>query len=286
MNVPRSILSKTNVSTSTQSTSMQDTGKFRSNDKDKFYTKPSVAITCVAELTKHAVGTWIEPSAGSGAFVDAVKHPVVAMDIEPGREGITKQDFLTWSSPHTECTVFGNPPFGRQSTLARKFIKHASTFADVIGFILPRSFTKPSMQKAFPLEFHLVHESPVEKDSFLVNDKPYDVQCIFQIWKRMETQRVIPPAPEIEWAYVKKSEPHDIAVRRVGVYAGRCMRPDDSLSVQSHYFIKLPAGADIDAIIKHVCRNEFPSNTTGPRSLSKGEINSVLVDCVAVAQTP
>jgi len=255
---------------------MQDTGKFRSNDKDKFYTKPSVAVTCVAELKKHAVGTWIEPSAGSGAFVDAVGRHVIAMDIEPGRDGITKQDFLTWTSPHTHCTVFGNPPFGRQATLARKFIKHAATFADVIGFILPRSFMKPSMQKAFPLEFHLVHESPIEKDAFLVNDVAYNVPCVFQIWKRMETDRVIPIEAETEWTYVKKTEPYDIAIRRVGVYAGKCVLPNDALSVQSHYFIKLPDNADVPTIVDYICKNEFPSNTTGPRSLSKGEVNAAL----------
>ena len=264
---------------------MQDTGKFRLNDKDKFYTKPSVATACVAELTKHAVGTWIEPSAGSGAFVDAAKREVIAMDIEPGREGITQRDFLTWTSPYTQCTVFGNPPFGRQATLARKFIRHAASFAAVIGFILPRSFMKPSMQKAVPLEFHLVHESPIDANAFIVNGAPYDVPCVFQVWKRMEVQRAVPVEAETEWIYVKKSEPHDIAIRRVGVYAGKCMRPDDSLSVQSHYFIKLPDGADVAAIIDYICKKEFPSNTTGPRSLSKGEINAVLVDCVGAEAT-
>jgi hypothetical protein len=260
---------------------MQDTGKFRVNLNDKFYTKPSVANLCVSELKKHAVGTWIEPSAGSGAFVDAVGHKIVAMDIDPGRDGIVKQDFLTWTSPYTECTVFGNPPFGRQSTLARKFIKHASTFASVIAFILPRSFTKPSMQKAFPLDFHLVYETELEKDSFIVNDKSYDVPCVFQIWKRMNHQREVHIESDVEWMYVKKNEPYDIAIRRVGVYAGKCMLPDDSLSFQSHYFIKLPDGNNIDEIIDYVCKNKFPSNTTGPRSLSKSEINSVLSECVA-----
>ena len=263
---------------------MQDTGKFRSNDRDKFYTKSSVAAACVRELEKHAVGVWIEPSAGSGAFVDTTDRSVVAMDIEPAREGILQQDFLTWTSPYTECTLFGNPPFGRQSSLARKFIRHGSTFADVIGFILPRSFTKPSMQRAFPLEFHLVHESPVEENAFLVNGQSHNVPCVFQIWKRMGVPRAVPVEVDTTWTYVKKTEPHDIAIRRVGVYAGRCLRPDESLSAQSHYFIRLPEGSDVTVIVDHVSKNVFPSNTTGPRSLSKAEINAVLSECVA--QTP
>jgi hypothetical protein len=262
---------------------MQDTGKFRSNEMDKFYTKPSVASMCIDELKKHAIGTWIEPSAGSGAFVDAVDHEVIALDIEPGRNDIVKQDFLTWVSPYTHCTVFGNPPFGRQSTLARKFIKHASTFADVIGFILPRSFSKPSMQKAFPLEFHLVSEIPIEKDAFLVNGLPYNVPCVFQVWKRMEQERTLPVLEKRQWSYVKKSDLHDIAVRRVGVYAGKCMLPDESLSVQSHYFIKLPDGNNTEAVVEHLCNTVFPTNTTGPRSLSKDEINVVLDECVVTS---
>lgn len=255
---------------------MQDTGKFRTNDKDKFYTKSSVARACVDELRQHAIGQWIEPSAGSGAFVDAAEREVISMDIEPGREDIQRQDFLTWVSPHSHCTVFGNPPFGRQSTLARRFIKHAAAFADVIGFILPRSFMKPSMQRAFPLEFHLIKEMSIESDAFLVNDRPYNVPCVFQIWKRMDVPREVQMHLDTPWTYVKKEAPHDIAIRRVGAYAGRCMRPDASLSVQSHYFIKLPEGAEVDLIILKVSAHVFPTNTTGPRSLSKHEINSAL----------
>ena len=137
------------------------------------------------------------------------------------------------------------------------------------------------MQKAFPLEFHLIHESSIEKDAFLVNGLPYDVPCVFQIWKRMETPRSVPLKEKTEWTYVKKSEPYDIAIRRVGVYAGRCMLPSETLSVQSHYFVKLPEGNNIDKIVDHICKNKFPSNTTGPRSLSKSEINSVLSECVS-----
>jgi hypothetical protein len=176
--------------------------------------------------------------------------------------------------------VFGNPPFGRQSILARKFIKHATTFADVIGFILPRSFTKPSMQRAFPLDFHLVSEIPIEKDAFLVNGLPYNVPCVFQVWKRMEVERILPVLEDRQWIYVKKTEPHDIAVRRVGVYAGKCMLPDQTLSEQSHYFIKLPNGNNPEDVVEHLCNKVFPSNTTGPRSLSKDEINVVLDECV------
>ena len=44
--------------------------------------------------------------------------------------------------------VIGNPPFGRQSSLAIKFIKKSCSFSDTISFILPKSFKKDSMKKS------------------------------------------------------------------------------------------------------------------------------------------
>ena len=255
---------------------MQDTGKFRTNEKDQFYTTPDVATVCVADLMPHAIGAWIEPSAGTGSFVTAANGQVIAMDIDPKGPGIQTQNFLEWTPPPGQYTVYGNPPFGRQSVLARKFIKHSAAFAEVIAFILPRSFSKPSMQRAFPLHFHLVSERMLEKDSFVVNGKSYNVPCVFQVWKKLENERPNPRREVVPWTYVKKFARHSIAVRRVGVNAGRCMLPSTTLSIQSHYFILLPVTMSVDGVIAHLNAHTFPSNTTGPRSLSKPEINSVL----------
>ena len=251
---------------------MQDTGVLR-NTIDQFYTHSEVAAECIAELRKYAIGQWIEPSAGTGSFL---VEGAIGMDIEPKADGILTQNFLTWQSPYMGCTVYGNPPFGRQSKLARQFIKHAATFADIIAFILPRSFTKPSMQKAFPLKFHLLSELIIRDNAFIVNGKPYNVPCVFQIWRRREINRTIEPELLCPWDYVKKSDDYDVAIRRVGVNAGRCLLPDDELSAQSHYFVKFPYEFDTDDLIEFMNNHEFPSNTTGPRSLSKFEINCAL----------
>lgn len=262
---------------------MQDTGKFRTNEKDQFYTVPEVAASCVTELVPHAIGTWIEPSAGTGAFVTAAKRHVIAMDIDPKADGIQTQDFLSWHPPQGQYTVFGNPPFGRQSVLARKFIKHAASFADVIGFILPRSFSKPSMQRAFPLHFHLVSERVLVENSFVVNHESYNVPCVFQVWKKQDTERPTVVKEDVPWTYVKRDVPHTIAVRRVGANAGRCMMPSDTLSIQSHYFILLPETMNVKDVVAYLNAHVFPHNTTGPRSLSKPEINSVLGEYAAAS---
>ena len=265
---------------------MQDTGKFRTNDKDQFYTCPKVAKTCIESVLKELPYTrqalWIEPSAGAGAFYQSLTEPIkkIALDIDPKGPNIQKADFLTWQAPPQPAVYFGNPPFGRQGSLARKFLAHAGKSAQVMAFILPRSFMKPSMQTSIPLLFHLVHEKELEKNSFLVNEKPYDVPCVFQIWERRSSPRVLEEKVVASgYTYTKESD-WDMAIRRVGGLAGKAFLPGcEKLSSQSHYFIKfdpvLPK-EKIEEIQKKLCSHEFPSNTTGPRSLSQSEVNCVL----------
>jgi hypothetical protein len=79
--------------------------------------------------------------------------------------------------------------------------------------------------------------------------------------------------------YVKSTEACHIAFRRVGGLAGRCYKVDDTpLSAQSHYFIRLNADVQCNAerIIAQINRHTFPSNTIGPRSLSKSEASTVI----------
>ncbi len=262
----------------------QDVGKFRTNSKDQFYTKPAVAATCVTSLIDHypcaAEYLWVEPSAGAGAFLQAIPEHIerIGIDIEPAAPSILKADFLEWTyNSSKKCVVIGNPPFGRQSALAKAFIKRAATFATLIAFILPKSFVKPSMARAFPLQFHCKYSVELEADSFTVNGESYDVPCVFQIWEKCDKARelkaVVEPAG---FQYVKGAEEYDIAFRRVGALAGRCYRAGGAYSVQSHYFLKLDDTSRAEEVIKKVNEHEFPSNTVGPRSLSKGEVNEVL----------
>jgi len=115
-----------------------------------------------------------------------------------------------------------------------------------------------------------------------VNKDVYDVPCVFQIWlkkneRRELDEKVLPSG----FTYVKSNETYHMAFRRVGVYAGKSYLNDATntqFSQQSHYFLAfdekyLPNLQKIkDAINNHT----FPSNTVGPRSLSKGEANQVI----------
>jgi hypothetical protein len=299
----------------------QDTGKYRTNTKDQFYTSPHVAKKCIEilisvlrdpemhpQVLPLSSYLWVEPSAGNGAFLNSIPdtYDKIGIDIEPGLEAdasILKQDFLTWVLPpqppktnKKPVIIFGNPPFGRQSSLAKAFIAHSCKIAStyIIAFILPRSFVKPSMSCAVESHFHCIHSSDVERNAFVLGGSggdggdgggtTYDVPCVFQIWQKRSVPRIVPEKiTEKGFQYVKGKDPHDIVIRRVGVYAGRCYinsHDETEYSFQSHYFIKLDeqfvAAQHIKKIVEKVNAHVFPTNTTGPRSLSKPEINIVL----------
>lgn len=268
----------------------QDTGKFRKNTKDQYYTKSSVAKKCVdkiyASIPQSEMYQWIEPSAGNGVFLKILPNTFdkIGIDLEPKSADIQQGNFLDWTPISQKKRIFyGNPPFGRQGSLAKSFIKHAAEYADIIAFILPRSFVKPSMSRAFPLKFHCIHSEELEKNAFEVNNVEYDVPCVFQIWVKKDTERALEPAILAEgFTYVKVDKPFDIAFKRVGGQAGKCYPfitdAAAKYNYQYYYYFKLDdeytpfTQKIIDLINAHV----FPSNTVGMRSLSKTEANLVL----------
>jgi hypothetical protein len=259
----------------------QDTGKYRTNTKDQFYTKECVAQSCIQHIQQllpiASNYLWIEPSAGNGAFLRNIPFEKIGLDIDPKSEDILKQDYLTWVPPATDSIVVGNPPFGRQSSLAKAFISKSCKYAKAIAFILPKSFTKPSMYNAFDLKFHLIYSVDLEKNAFVLNGSAYDVPCVFQLWQKMDIDRQVEEKINpVGFDYVKQNDSYHIAFRRVGGLAGKCYPKGKTFSDQSHYFIQLKDAAYTDQMIEKINQHTFPSNTVGPRSISKQETNAVL----------
>lgn len=270
-----------------KSEKQQDTGKFRTNMKDQFYTHENVAKFCIDLIINSVPDAstylWVEPSAGNGSFLHNIPNSFekIGLDLEPKAHTILKQDYLTWiPPPNKTIIVFGNPPFGRQSSLAKAFIVKSCKFAKIIAFILPKSFIKPSMYNAFDLKFHLLHSVELEKNSFIINGANYDVPCVFQIWNKTTINRKIEEKiTPYGFEYVKANTIYHIAFRRVGANAGKCYKNNgQKFSAQSHNFIKLNTAyvCIIDNIIEKINNVTFPSNTLGPRSLSQSEANVVI----------
>jgi predicted RNA methylase len=264
----------------------QDTGKFRISKKEQFYTNELVAKECVKKILELIPNTkeylFIEPSAGNGVFMKQLSgHNIIGIDLDPKHTSIIKGDYLEWTPTQVQKRiVFGNPPFGSQSCLAKAFIKHSCKFADYIAFILPKSFMKPSMYRAFDSNFHCIYTEELPKNCFEVNGEAYDVPCIFVIYEKRSEERSLDEKVEaVGFSYVKTQKESDITFRRVGGNAGKAYDSGgDAYSNQAHNFIKLDPTyvSKKKEIIEKICSHKFPSNTVGPRSLSKSEANSVI----------
>lgn len=61
--------------------------------------------------------TYLEPSAGAGAFLNFLPK-YIALDIAPENENILKQDYLDYTNDKNDFITIGNPPFGKRSLLA------------------------------------------------------------------------------------------------------------------------------------------------------------------------
>lgn len=257
------------------------------NTIDKFFTNDITCKNCLQYILQNInidkeQDIIIEPSAGNGSFLKIIKllcKNYIFMDIEPEHKEIVKQDFLTFDFSNIKgkfrkIHIIGNPPFGRQSSDAIKFIKRCSKFADTISFILPKSFKKESLQNRVPLNYHCIFQIDLETNSFLVNDKEYNVPCVFQIYYKKNYLRKIKEKLEpLNYKFVKKNDNPDISFRRVGVKAG-FVSSDLNKSHESHYFIRFDNNDNLDEITLKLNKLDFceKDNTVGPKSISKQEL--------------
>jgi predicted RNA methylase len=266
-------------------TSTQRKGLTR-NTLDKYYTKAQVVEQCLS-LVQETISIKdndivIEPSAGNGAFISGIKALTSRYrfyDLEPEHNEVVKRDYLLYDfqvdNPGTTGRIhlICNPPFGRQSSLALKFIKKSCEFCDTISFILPKSFKKDSLKAKVPLHFHLLYEGDLPDKSFLVNQEEHNVPCIFQIWEKKDNPRAVPELLKPKgFKFVKQDESPDISFRRVGVNAGVIDINTSGKSIQSHYFIKFKS-SEVEKILQRLSTISYDfNNTVGARSISKQEL--------------
>lgn len=250
------------------------TKKRNAGNLDKFYTNQGIVNHILKTLNLDEYETIIEPSAGDGSFSSKIEK-CIAYDISPESQNIIKADFLELeldTNPSTTL-ILGNPPFGKQSSLALKFIKKSCLHADTVAFILPKSFKKKSYKDRIPLTHTCIFEEDLPNNAFLVNGEEYAVPTVFQIWKKLELPRIKEPKKTTEdFIFCKKSENPDIAIRRVGWYAGKVFESIDQ-TVSSFYFIKCKKSKkEIITLLSSISWDNIKNNTVGIKSISKGEI--------------
>ena len=230
---------------------------------DKYYTKKNIVKYCIKIIKKYLkINKYndliIEPSAGNGSFIEYIKkicNNNIYLDIKPENKEIIKQNYLNYNpkkilKKYNKIHIIGNPPFGRQSSLAIKFIKKSCLFCDSFSFILPKSFKKESLKNKIPLNFHLLVEKDLPEYSFIVDKKDYNVPCIFQIWikKSKERNKNIKQISKY-FIFVKKNDNPDISIRRIGTNAGKIYENIKEKNSNSHYFIKIRKNYNKNKII-------------------------------------
>ena len=224
----------------------------------------------------------IEPSAGTGNFSKYLPN-VISYDIAPEGPDIIQADWLKLNKDifkqYKNILICGNPPFGEQNKLAIAFFNESAKIANTIAFILPRSFKKDSIQNRLSLNFKLKQELDLEDCSFyLKNEKNIKVPCVFQVWEKTNIVRD-PVKLKIEtdlFSFTTKDNA-DFRVQRVGGNAGKASF-DLTKSPSSNYFIKNNTQLDNQDFVNFINTLIFPSieYTVGPKSLSKGELISII----------
>lgn len=280
--------------------------------RDKYYTCQAGVDKAIGELTGELEGVEVvvEPSAGGGAFLEklvaaAPGATILAYDIEPGdqaagRPVIEALDFLNDEGrvaadiAGRPAIVVGNPPYGRNSALAIKFINHCAVSLPSVtrvAFILPRSFLKPSIQqriRGFVLEKSL--ELTAAEFTFEDHENgagtPRKVPSCFQVWRRGQP----PPRPVVTapagWQFTKLTEPYCLEVVRAGGSAGKAFLPAARRPAVANYFIRLDdphAAAIVVATVnaRHAELATACGQTTAARSLAKPPLVELLNQVVA-----
>ena len=189
--------------------------------KDQYYTKPHIAAQCyqrfgeVAKKLRVDLSRYhfIEPSAGCGWFYDLLPaERRIGIDLDPkATDGIGAKlithDYLTWSPKDAgRYVVIGNPPFGLRGHLALQFINHSYSFADMVAFILPPLFNSDG--KGVPAKrvrgYQLAHTENLPTDAFQYPDgRLVAVSSIFQVWTKINTERIKITKPKTCKQYIK-----------------------------------------------------------------------------------
>ena len=155
-----------------------DSNKF----KDAYFTKPSDVEWCYKKLEAlygDLTGkTALEPACGSGVFVKAAPQMVwTTNELFPEfSQGMTHDFGLDFakgdrSAFGTYDFVIGNPPYGKASTLARKFLLNALEHSSVVAMVLPKALRRhTAWDKYFPDDCKVVCEEDIPTQSFDLPD--------------------------------------------------------------------------------------------------------------------
>lgn len=164
----------------------------------------------------------------------------------------------------------GNPPYGKNSSLALKFLNLGAELADNVLFVIPRTFRKPSLVNRVDPHLHLVSDETVEdeafRDSIITCKQHWEVRDNKR--QRIETLSI---HSDFEFTTVDKA---DFAVGRVGGGpTAKVFTNPKERSASSHYYVKALTEGVVDRFVElYPLLRESAQDTVGCPSLSKHDI--------------
>ena len=261
----------------------------KSKELDQFYTNPDYAKVFLDKVDQHLgldnFDRIIEPSAGTGSFFNLLdKNKRVGLDLEPKADGVIKMDFFDFDYNQyrgEKILTLGNPPFGKNASLAQKFFNRSAIYSDAIAFLIPRTFRKASMINRLDRNFHCIFDETVPENQFVFENKPYDVWCAGQIWQKKENKRdkikIYKLNDVKDFFEIVSPAQSEFAIQRVGGGAGTIKTENyKSFSPLSHYFIK-PKHPQVLDIFKECDFESVKYDTAGNPSVAPTELVSMFI---------
>ena len=174
----------------------------RTTGKEQYYTTPEVVDMCLEEVQKHInlkERTILEPCGGTGEFIEGFLRAgvqssnIISLDIEPKHAMVAKGNYLETEFEDTNLISITNPPFGRTSSLAKKFFNHAANHSDYICYLIPKSWRKWTTMNSLDPRFHLISDIDLPMNCFYLPDRTVKNQSVlntvFQIWEKRDSER-------------------------------------------------------------------------------------------------
>lgn len=259
------------------------------NELDQYYLDPILIPEMLYIIRKVCVPTtryFLDTSAGKGELISLLrglygKNRVFAFDLDPKGDHIKAENFLEHCLLCAENTVttICFPPFGKKASKAIKFFNKCAPVSKFIVTVFPMSVKKQYVQSKLDPHFHVIFSRNLPQNSFILNEKPYHVNCCFQIWERLEYKRKTFKVTKFHssphFKFVNKDQNPDVAIIFTGYRAGKIISCAEASkrSQKTLFYIKITDDVlkEDDNIYK-LDMVEVANNTVGQNTVTKPEI--------------
>ncbi|MGA2059112.1 MAG: hypothetical protein ABSG67_01425 [Thermoguttaceae bacterium] len=259
---------------------------------DQYFTEQRVADELVESLIHRldpaCARHYIEPSCGKGAFVTALvragvpRRQIRSVEIDPDLPADIHQDFLQSTRESlgiTDCdpvstVVIGNPPFGRNGKLVRRFINKAATYARWICFVVPRSMHGAHLCGPMNPCLELIYEKDL-KGGFSATRAKCNWQEWFLLPEGCRGYRPSDAPPDANGLYelVSAGDRYDLVIQRCGGSAGRVTGCNGT--GEGKYYVRSQFPAVLQAF-RNLPQDKEAGLTTQQNSLSARMLHELL----------